>query len=268
MTPRTIAEKFAASVAVVESGDSRGTAFVIGSAGYALTCEHVLEKGKPVRLVFLDPKNPTEDSITVGADILDHDEEKDVALLKFDPPHELTPVRFSRDERCSLGEPTVVIGNPGLGESVLERTVTTGVVSSTGRRIGTYPLIQLSAQVNPGSSGGPVFDELGRVIGMVTLKARIEGAGFAAPAPELTRFLLRSASFDDESIQLEREWGEKESERAVTARLLSCDDEAARVQAQSGRTYVLPKARLNEGDSLFLSELAKIRRDRAAESDP
>lgn len=268
LTPRAIAERFASSVAVVESGGSRGTAFVVGSAGYALTCDHVLEQDKPVRLVFLDPKNPTEDSIAVNAEVVGRDAEKDMALLRFEPPHDLTPLRLSRDERCSLGEPTVVIGNPGLGESVLERTVTIGVISSTSRRIGTYPLIQLSAQVNPGSSGGPVFDELGRVIGMVTLKARIEGAGFAAPAPELTRFLMRNASFDGDSIQLEREWGEQGSNRAVTARLLSFDDETVHIATESGKEYRLPRTRLHEGDVLFLSDLASIRIESAAIAAP
>jgi serine protease Do len=52
------------------------------------------------------------------------------------------------------------------------------------------PLIQISAAVNPGNSGGPVFDDRGQVIGLVILKGDIEAAGFAVPSTELRKFLL------------------------------------------------------------------------------
>jgi serine protease Do len=86
-----------------------------------------------------------------------------------------------------------VIGNPGLGSEILTHTMTTGIVSSPGREIDGLNYIQTSAAVNPGNSGGPLFDSLGRVIGLVVLKAKIEGTAFAVPSKDLREFLEKAA---------------------------------------------------------------------------
>ena len=82
-----------------------------------------------------------------------------------------------------------MIGNPGLGPMVLSNTVTEGVVSSPRQELAGTVYVQTSAAVNPGNSGGPMFDGRGRVIGVVVVKGRIEKAGFAVPLPTVLRFL-------------------------------------------------------------------------------
>ena len=82
-----------------------------------------------------------------------------------------------------------MIGHPAAGDQTLNYTLTTGIVSSIRREIEGLNYLQISAAANPGSSGGPVFDSRGRLIGLVVLKARIEGAAFAIPADRLGTFL-------------------------------------------------------------------------------
>lgn len=72
--------------------------------------------------------------------------------------------------------------------------MTTGIVGNRRRMLDGHPFIQMSAAINPGNSGGPMFDYHGRVIGLVALKAKIEGAGFAIPASALRKFLNELAT--------------------------------------------------------------------------
>jgi S1-C subfamily serine protease len=89
------------------------------------------------------------------------------------------------------GEEITVIGNPGLGEMLLTHTMTTGIVSNPERELNGQRYIQTSAAINPGNSGGPMFDSHGRVVGVVSLKGQIEGAGFAVRSKEVREFLLK-----------------------------------------------------------------------------
>jgi CheY-like chemotaxis protein len=82
----------------------------------------------------------------------------------------------------------VVIGNPGMGAEILTKSITEGIVSKTSRTIGGQTYIQTSAAVNPGNSGGPMFNLRGEVVGMVTLKAVLDNVGFAIPTNVLLEF--------------------------------------------------------------------------------
>lgn len=118
---------------------------------------------------------------------IDHD--RDIALLKFTPKKRLKSVRLCGGNLMESGEPVTVIGNPGAGDSILSHTMTSGIVSNPERDLDGQSYIQLSAAVNPGNSGGPLFDQYGNVAGLVALKANIEGAGFAVPSETLREFL-------------------------------------------------------------------------------
>jgi serine protease Do len=120
------------------------------------------------------------------------DHQLDVALLKMSAADNLPRVVLADDERPDTGEEVTVIGNPGLGTEILNRTMTTGIVSNPDRVFEGLHYVQTSAAVNPGNSGGPMFDSRGHVIGLVTLKGAIEGAAFAVPAKELREFLQQA----------------------------------------------------------------------------
>jgi serine protease Do len=101
----------------------------------------------------------------------------------------------SADSKPGVGRSNFKIGWQGLGSSeILTRTLTTGVVSSPRREFDGQNFIQTSGTVNPGNSGGPMFDSHGQVIGLVVLKARIEATAFAVPASNLRDFLKQATN--------------------------------------------------------------------------
>ena len=124
------------------------------------------------------------------ATVIDVDKELDLALIKIDFNAPTLGLRLSNRE-SAVGSRVYTIGHPGVEDLSLDYTLTEGLVSSQVRKIEGRSLLQISAAVNPGNSGGPVLDDRGCVIGMVSQKAVLEGASFAVPADIVSRFLAK-----------------------------------------------------------------------------
>ena len=169
-------------------GQCIGSGFVIDLEGHIVTNNHVAQ-ADPDLLVTL------ADEHTVPARVVGADAGSDLAVLQIDiPSEELTVVRLGESSSLRVGQRAIAIGNP-FG---LERTVTTGVISSLGR---TLPrddsdfqiaqLIQTDAAINPGNSGGPLLNSQGEVIGVNTairsLTGVNSGVGFAIPVDIVRR---------------------------------------------------------------------------------
>jgi serine protease Do len=154
-----------------------GSGFFISADGYAVTNAHVVQHGMSFEIA-------TDDGRTYTAKVIGADLRTDVALLKADGRNDFPYVRFAEKEP-RVGDWTIAIGNPyGLGG-----TVTAGIVSARGRRLGvdTYDdFIQIDAPINKGNSGGPSFNPQGEVIGVNTAifspSGGSVGIGFAIPA--------------------------------------------------------------------------------------
>jgi S1-C subfamily serine protease len=135
------------------------------------------------------------DEHTVPAEVVGTDPGSDLAVLKIGVPAEdLTVVELGESATLRVGQRAIAIGNP-FG---LERTVTTGVISSLGRTLSRddsdfqiAEVIQTDAAINPGNSGGPLLDSQGKVIGINTAIASTNGVnsgvGFAVPVDILKR---------------------------------------------------------------------------------
>jgi len=155
-----------------------GSGFIINKAGYIVTNNHVVEKGKSIKVKLPDGREFT-------AKLIGTDPATDIALLKVKADKDLPSVEFGDDRQVRVGDWVVAVGNPfGLSNSV-----TAGIVSSIGRDIGNGPytdFIQIDAPINRGNSGGPTFDIRGKVIGMNTMifspSGGSVGIGFAIPA--------------------------------------------------------------------------------------
>ncbi len=160
-----------------------GSGFVISADGYILTNYHVIDGVSDIKVTFSN--GTSYDAILVGGE-----EENDIAVLKIDASG-LRPVVLGNSDALQVGEPVYAIGNP-LGE--LTFTFTGGYVSAKDRSItmsdGTIMnMIQTDAAINSGNSGGPLFDQYGQAVGIVSAKysgssgssASIEGIGFAIP---------------------------------------------------------------------------------------
>ena len=166
-----------------------GSGFIISDDGYILTNYHVIEyadKGGSEVTVML------HDGTRYEARIIGSEESNDIAVLKIDATG-LTPVVLGDSETIVVGDEVHAVGNP-LGE--LEFSMTNGHVSALDRIITTenggdaINMFQIDAAVNPGNSGGPVYNAEGAVIGIVTAKyssTGIEGLGFAIPINDAVR---------------------------------------------------------------------------------
>jgi serine protease Do len=135
----------------------QGSGFIVGADGVVLTNAHVVEGADEVRVRLADRRE-------FRGKVIGVDKPTDIAVVKIDAKG-LPSVKLGNPEAIRVGEWVVAIGSP-FG---LEATVTAGIVSATSRSLpqGTYvPFIQTDAAVNPGNSGGPLFNLKGEVIGI------------------------------------------------------------------------------------------------------
>jgi len=167
--------------------EGTGSGFVYDEAGHIITNYHVIEGAEELDVTLAD-------GTMVPAQVIGADPYNDLAVIKIDvPPEKLHPVELGASADLRVGQRTIAIGNP-FG---LERTLTTGVISSLGRvieRDNNRPLaqvIQTDAAINPGNSGGPLLNSLGQVIGVNTAirspSGGSVGIGFAVPVDTVKR---------------------------------------------------------------------------------
>jgi S1-C subfamily serine protease len=193
-SPQEVARAYMDSVVVVKSEEKSGSGFLVSSKGYVLTCAHVLPIFGEPQVIYRVSQGEKMISHTVAAQIIKLDKERDLALLKISANDALPVVRLEDSAKVETGEPVSVIGHPGLGDKILDYTMTQGIVSNPKREVEGRSFIQTTAAINPGVSGGPMFNERGNVIGLVILKANTENTGFAVPAGQLSVFLKTCVS--------------------------------------------------------------------------
>jgi len=160
------------------SAQSLGSGFLIAASGLIVTNDHVIAGARRILVIL-------HDQTVLRARLVGRDRTGDLALLQVDAGHELPFVRWGDSAAVPVGAWVLAIGNPfGLGG-----TVTAGIVSARGRDIHDgigSGFIQTDAPINRGSSGGPLFDMQGRVIGVNTAiyapSGGSIGIGFAIPA--------------------------------------------------------------------------------------
>ena len=155
-----------------------GSGFIVDSSGTIVTSHHVVKGANSVTVTLQDGRK-------LEAEVVGVDPKTDLALLEVDAGEALPVVEFGNSDRTRVGDWVVAVGNPfGLGG-----TVTAGIVSGRGRDIGSGPyddFLQIDAPINRGNSGGPLFDNTGRVVGVNTAifspTGGNVGIGFAIPA--------------------------------------------------------------------------------------
>jgi S1-C subfamily serine protease len=172
-----------------EVSSGTGSGFVLDGRGHILTNFHVVQGADSLQVTLFDGSN--HDAEVVGVD-----PSNDVAVLRIQVPGEkLTPVPLGDSSRLLVGQKVLALGNP-FG---LERTLTTGIVSSLDRSLRAKNgrmikgIIQTDAAINPGNSGGPLLNSRGEVIGMNTAiysqVGQSAGIGFAVPINSIQRIL-------------------------------------------------------------------------------
>ena len=169
--------------------EGAGSGFVVDSQGNVVTNDHVVNGATSLRVVF-------SDGTTVAGNVVGQDPGDDLAVVKVEASaSQLHPLNIGDSSTVTVGQMVVAIGNP----FDLHNTVTSGIVSALGRTRTAVNgrsianMIQTDAPVNPGNSGGPLLDDQGNVIGIVSqIESPIRGSvgvGFAIPSATLSRYL-------------------------------------------------------------------------------
>lgn len=153
-----------------------GSGFLVSPDGLILTNAHVVDSADEVTVKLSDRRE-------FRAEVLGADPLTDVAVLRIDAK-DLPVVKVGDPRTLSVGDPVLAIGAP-FG---FEQTATAGIVSAKGRSLpgdAAVPFIQTDAAVNPGNSGGPLFDDAGRVVGInaqiYSRTGGYQGLAFAIP---------------------------------------------------------------------------------------
>ncbi len=185
-TVEQLAEAVRPSIVVITSPgrdgkrEGLGTGFVVSADGLIATNFHVIGEGRRITIEMADGKRYTPTSIHAV------DRTQDLAILRIDAK-DLKALELGDSEALKDGQSVVAIGNP----RGLKRSVVAGVVSGR-REIDGRNMIQLAIPIEPGNSGGPLLDRVGRVHGILTIKSLVTAnLGFAVPGNMLKPLLAK-----------------------------------------------------------------------------
>lgn len=172
---------------VVQEGGS-GSGSIIDKRGYVVTNVHVISNASKINISLYD--GSSYEGTVIGKDV-----ESDIAVIKFNPPDNISlkTIDYGDSNNLKVGQKVIAIGNP----FALERTMTTGIISGLGRPIQESSnviirnMIQTDAAINPGNSGGPLLDTKGKMVGINTMiisnSGSSAGVGFAVPVSTARR---------------------------------------------------------------------------------
>jgi hypothetical protein len=167
MSPREIIDSSSPAIVRIEAGEPGspnrakvGTGFILDKEGLIVTNLHVIAGESDIRVKLY--KDPTEYPATV---IVGVDKNHDLALLRIRPRKALPVVRLGDSSAVSAGDRVYAIGNP-LG--LFDYSITDGLISQVRPVTPDLTILQISAAISQGSSGGPLFNQFGEVIGVTT----------------------------------------------------------------------------------------------------
>jgi serine protease Do len=248
-----------------------GSGFIVSDDGYILTNAHVVADADEVTVRLTDRRE-------FSAKVIGSDERTDVALIKIDAQG-LPTVRIGDPQQLRPGEWVLAIGSP-FG---LENSATAGIVSATSRGIGgdSYvPFIQTDVAVNPGNSGGPLFNMRGEVIGMNSMifsrTGGYMGLSFAVPidvANDVREQLLKTGhvvrgrigvAVQDMNAQLAQSFG-LDRPRGALVSAVEADSPAAKAGVKAGDVILAVNDRDVDRVGALPTEIAKMKPGSQAE---
>lgn len=169
-----------------KSETATGTGFAV-SPVHIMTCAHVIDRMSAISIASFEGRYRAEPVVV--------DERNDIALLRVDGAKPLFPVTFREGKGCELGETVVALGYPLSGLAGRGLHVTKGGVSALFGIRDDSSLLQFTAAIQPGSSGSPLFDSSGLVVGLVkSSMADAQSMNFAVKAALVLAFLDASGT--------------------------------------------------------------------------
>ncbi len=220
---------------------SLGSGFIIDPNGYILTNNHVVEHASKIKVKL-------DDGRMMSAKVVGTDPQTDLAVLKIEASN-LPTVRIADSGQIAVGDWVLAFGSP-FG---LQKTMTAGIISATGRVIGAGPydnFLQTDAAINPGNSGGPLVNIRGEVVGINTMiesqSGGFQGIGFAIPSSTASDVYRQLISHG----RVSRGWlGVRIQEiTPAMAKALNLGDQHGALVADVDQGSPAAKAGLKEGD--------------------
>ncbi|MFQ5843619.1 MAG: S1C family serine protease [Planctomycetota bacterium] len=192
MSVRDTVAKVGGAVVLVSTKTGWGSGFIIGPEGYVVTNSHVVQGEQDIAVtLFKKGERGLQKRKYKQVQVVATNPYFDLALLKIEEGKDFPYVYLGDSGKLKVGDTAFAIGNPGMGMTALDRTVTEGIVSSRNRYHEGLTFIQTTAALNPGNSGGPLFNLKGEVIGVNTwIVVGTEGLNFAIPS-NLVKWFLR-----------------------------------------------------------------------------
>lgn len=203
LSQQEILENVKRSVVLVSNPGGLGTGWIVDNNGRLVTNHHVVgtETYQSVTL-FVKQGNQWEKKKIDDCKVEAFSSLLDIAIvqLNMDKVRELNidlaPLSIAPPGALQPGDVVYAVGNPGMGRFVLDHTISEGIASSLARNFGDVLYLQTTAAVNPGNSGGPLVNQRGEVVGLITLKAIFqEGVAFALPVDYIHHFLANSNAY-------------------------------------------------------------------------
>ena len=190
--PKVVAAKAETpSAKSARTGTQTGTGFVVSASGHIVTNHHVIDG------CIGDIKGNLTGEAATTLRVVNSDEFNDLALLQGPAESFKAHVRI-RDRAMHSGDSVVAIGYPYHGLLTSDFTVTTGIVSSLSGILNDTRFLQISAAVQPGNSGGPLFDTSGDVVGVVSQKLdALKIARYTGTIPENINFAIKTGALRD-----------------------------------------------------------------------
>jgi S1-C subfamily serine protease len=218
LTPKDIVQQSTDGIVRVEAGDDKvGTGFVLNAQGLIATNLHVVAGASKIEIKLHDG---TPYKVTAIAGV---DPGRDLALLRIQPGKPLKALHLGDSDQMTAGDQVIAIGNP-LG--VFDYSVSSGLISQV-RPVctpqeakcppGGLTLLQISAPISQGSSGGPLFNQFGEVVGVTTLIiAQGQSINFAVPGNYLKPMVARPTTISLSEFANATK-GEDEDEKSSSA---------------------------------------------------
>jgi serine protease Do len=194
---REAVDTFGEGVVLIKNPSSLGSGFIVSEDGWIVTNAHVVQgETEVVVTVYKKAGAQIEKKVYERVKIMAINPQVDLALLKIEAEElgdaKLTKVYLGDIDTVRQGQAVFAVGAP----EGLERSVSEGIVSTTNREREGLVYIQTTAQVNPGNSGGPLFNKNGEVVGVVAWKLLFsEGLNFAIPINYVQHFLDNRDAF-------------------------------------------------------------------------
>ncbi len=165
-----------------------GTGFIFGSQDYIITNYHVVKGTSSLKVKFLNEE-------TIEAKIVAKDTKNDVAILKLNktPSVQTSEIKFGDSAGVRMGDKVFTIGYPSVGIMGQRPKYTEGVISSVTGVQDDPTVFQTTVQIQPGNSGGPLFNEKGEVVGLTTASLSNNAIDSLGAVPQNVNYAIKSS---------------------------------------------------------------------------